>query len=106
MVSFLKRFFRRQQERMRYFPVRVRSRRCGEILETRIDLHNDLAVRYDERGQVTGYYVRKLLQGSGRNRCFDTVEVELFFDARRQLVDRQVHGGTFVDEEPKAETQN
>ena len=55
MVSFLKRFFRRQQERMRYFPVRVRSRRCGEILETRIDLHNDLAVRYDERGQVTGY---------------------------------------------------
>jgi len=67
-------------------------------LETRIDLHNDLAAQYDERGQVSGYYVRKILQGSGKERCFDSVEVELFFEARRQLVDRKAHGGEFVDE--------
>jgi len=63
-----------------------------------VDLLNDLSVQYDDKGQVTGYYVRKLLQGDGRNRCFATVEVELFFDARRGLTDRRVHGGTFVEE--------
>ena len=98
MVSFLKRLFRQRRESLRYYRVRVRSRRCGEILETRIDLHNDLAAQYDERGQVSGYYVRKILQGSGKERCFDSVEVELFFEARRQLVDRKAHGGEFVDE--------
>ncbi len=97
-MSFLSRLFRRKYEDLRFYPVRVRCARCGEILETRIDLHNDLTARYDTNGRVTGYYVRKLLQGSGHNRCFATIEVELFFDARRHLVDRRIRGGTFVED--------
>jgi len=99
VVSVLKRFFLQAEDGIRDYPIRVRSRRCGEILETHIDLHNDLAARYDDRGKVTGYYVRKVLQGSGKNRCFDSVEIELTFDARRQLIDKQIHGGEFVVEE-------
>ncbi len=96
-MSFLSRLFRRKYEDLRFYPVRVRCARCGEILETRVDLHNDLSAQYDDKGRVTGYYVRKLLQGSGHNRCFATIEVELFFDARRRLLERRVHGGEFVD---------
>ncbi len=98
MGSFRSWLFRRKYGEIRFLPVRVRSTRCGEILETRIDLHNDLSARYDDRGRVTGYYVRKLIQGSGLNRCFSTVEVELYFDARRNLVDRRIRGGEFVKE--------
>ena len=96
--SFLSRLFQRKYKETRFLPIRVRSARCGEILETHVDLHNDLSARFDEQGRVTGYYVRKLLQGSGRNRCFDTVEVELLFDAHRNLVERHIHGGEFVED--------
>ncbi len=94
----LKQLIHQKSEAMRFYPVRVRCDRCGEILETRVNLHNDLSARYDERGRVQGYFVRKVLHGSGRTRCFVAVEVELEFNARRELVSRRAHGGTFVDE--------
>ncbi len=97
-MSFLKRLFRRTFEEIRFYPIRVRCARCGEVLEARIDLHNDLSARYDDRARVTGYFVRKVIQGPGRNRCFQAIEVELEFDARRQLVNRRIRGGEFVVE--------
>ncbi len=100
MLERIKRFFERKHAEARFHPVRVRCARCVEVLETRVDLHNDLSVRFDPRGRVQGYYVRKVLHGSGRNLCFAAVEVELFFDAQRRLVDRRIQGGTFLDDAP------
>ena len=72
------------------YRIRVRCHRCGETIETRLDLQRDLSPR-DEGG----YVVRKTLVGSGT--CFQRVEVTLTFDDRRQLGEREIVGGEFID---------
>lgn len=96
-MSILGRLFRRKAEELRFYPVRVRCARCGEVLVARVDLHNDLSAQYDDRGRVTGYFVRKVIQGSGQNRCFAAIEVELLFDARRNVAEKRIRGGEFVE---------
>ena len=73
--------------------VYVRCNRCGEIIPTRIDLLNDLTRDYD-----TGKHrARKVVVGSGENRCFQRIELDLVFDHYKQLVEQQVVGGTIVE---------
>lgn len=76
--------------------VTVRCARCGEVIQGQIHLQNDLSVKDDEDGPH--YFCRKGLVGSGRKRCFNTVTVEYTFDANRNVIDRQIQGGQFVDE--------
>jgi hypothetical protein len=76
----------------RVYAFSVKCNRCGEILEGRVDLSNDLSVEYEEGGDV--FYTRKVL--IGEKRCFQRLEVELKFNANRQLIDQHVTGGQFV----------
>ncbi|MBN1452339.1 MAG: hypothetical protein JW963_15090 [Anaerolineales bacterium] len=69
----------------------VRCDRCGETIEGKVNLSNDLSL--DDEG---GYNVRKVLMGSGH--CFQQIEVTLKFDASRQLQEKQISGGKFVEE--------
>ena len=75
--------------------ITVKCNRCGEIIRTRINLYNDLSADYTESGEPV-YYCRKMLMSEG-GRCFQRVEVELKFDAKRQLLSRDISGGTFVE---------
>jgi hypothetical protein len=75
----------------------VQCDRCAEKIRTRIDLRNDPSIRYGETDRDTIYFCRKAIMGSGR--CFQQIEVELTFDARRRLIDQQIQGGKFIDEE-------
>lgn len=75
----------------RFYVFRVKCKRCGEIIEGRVDLDNDLSM-VDE-GE--GFIVRKGLIGG--NRCFQQIEVELNFDSSRQLQEKSITGGTFVE---------
>lgn len=74
-----------------FFPLRVKCNRCGETVEGRVNLANDLSLEEDGGG----YFVRKVLIGSGR--CFQKIEVELRFSASRQLLEKSARGGTFTD---------
>jgi hypothetical protein len=76
--------------------IAVRCDRCGEIIHGQINLRNDLSVRYEGDDQF--YYVRKGLVGGGETRCFQEVVVEYTFDGQRNVIDRQVTGGRFVDD--------
>ena len=76
-----------------YYTFTVKCKRCGELIEGRIDLGNDLSVEYDEYDGET-YHVHKMLMGE--NRCFQRMEVELKFNSKRELTERQVAGGEFV----------
>jgi hypothetical protein len=76
--------------------VAVRCDRCGEIIHGQINLRNDLSVRYEGDDQF--YYVRKGLVGGGETRCFQEVVIEYTFDGQRNVIDRQVTGGRFVDD--------
>jgi hypothetical protein len=87
------------------FYLYIKCNRCGEVIETRVNLFNDLSVEYSETGSVDAYYCRKVLVGA--NRCYQPIEVGLQFDSRRKLVDKTVSGGQFVDgpEEAAPESQ-
>jgi hypothetical protein len=75
----------------RYYVFQVKCNRCGEIIEGRVDLDNDLSLG-DEGDH---YLVRKGLIGA--NRCFQQIEVEMKFTPERKLAEKNVHGGTFVE---------
>ena len=76
----------------RYYTFNMKCNRCGEIIEGRVDLDNELSVEYE--GDQTVYFVRKGLVGN--NRCFQQIEVELKFDSSRQLREQHATGGQFV----------
>jgi hypothetical protein len=56
-------------------------------------MSNDLSVDYDGEREV--YFVRKGLVGSGR--CFQQIEVEMKFDGNKNLIEKQISGGQFVE---------
>lgn len=92
-MGFLKKLFGgpSAQPQKRYYIFQVKCRRCGEIIEGRIDLDNDLSL--GDEGD--NYIVRKGLIGA--NRCFQQIEVEMTFTQARTLIDKSVAGGTFVE---------
>ena len=75
-----------------YYTFSVKCRRCGEIIEGRVDLNNDLSVEYEDGGDI--YYARKTLMGE--NRCFQRMEVELKFTSSRELLEKHITGGEFA----------
>ncbi|RIK38423.1 MAG: hypothetical protein DCC55_21235 [Chloroflexi bacterium] len=72
------------------------SRRCNEPIAGQVDLLNELSLT--EEGSDHAYYSRKVFSTSGRNRCFDQVEVELWFDQNKNVVEHQVQGGRWLDQ--------
>lgn len=89
------------QPRSNHLQVAVRCRRCGGVVRTQIDLNHDLSVEYGENGMY--YRWRKELVGSGQNRCFQRIAVEYSFDGDRNVTDRRVDGGSFVDQQGQGE---
>lgn len=77
------------------YLITVRCSRCGEKVQARVNMNNDLSVDYDEATGKTTYFCRKVL--IGEKQCFQQITVELTFDQDRKLKDRQVLGGDFVD---------
>jgi hypothetical protein len=87
--------------------VYARCRRCGEPLKARVNLMNDPSL--DDDGEA--WVVRKGIVGSGANRCFQTIEVTLKFDAKKQnVIESEAVGGTLITveeyEELKRVTSN
>ena len=79
----------------RYYIFQVKCKRCGEIIEGRVDVDNDLSVEYESDGDV--FYARKVLMGAGSNHCYQQIEVGLKFNKGRKLLERRVEaGGDFV----------
>jgi hypothetical protein len=77
-------------------PLAVRCNRCGEVIRARVNLRNDLSPDYGDGDGALTYVCRKVLMG--QERCFQQIEVTLRFDANRNLIDRQVMGGEFVEQ--------
>jgi hypothetical protein len=75
----------------------VRCSRCGEKIAVRVDLGGELTPQFGE-GEGA-YYVRKGIVGSGKTRCFQTIEIELYFDTTKRRVSRYITGGEFITKE-------
>lgn len=68
----------------------IRSDRTGEVIRLRLHRYNDLSPNDDFKS----FTVRKTVVGS---KSFDRIEAEFDFNARRELVDSTITGGTLVD---------
>ena len=78
-----------------FYPFSVKCKRCGEIIQGRVNIYNDPSLELDEKDKP--YYIcRKVLIGS-RGTCFQQVEVVFKFDEARRVLDRQISGGEFVE---------
>lgn len=77
----------------RFVDIYVLSRRCNEPIAGRVDLFNELSLAEEEHD----YYARKVLHTSGERRCFDQVEVQLWFNRNKEIVDHQVSGGRWLE---------
>ena len=76
--------------------VYVRCNKCQESLEVRVNLQHDLSVDYDgPKGQ--SYFSRKTIVGSSG--CFQRIEIELAFNHKKKLINREISGGTFIGED-------
>ena len=73
----------------------VKCHRCGEVLQGRANLNSEMSIEYDDSGNTTGYQIRKVL--IGKERCFQQVEVIMSFDAKRNLKDKEVIGGQWLE---------
>lgn len=78
------------------YEIAVRCNRCGEVITGQVNLRNDLSIEYGASETDTSYYCRKVFIGKGR--CFQQIEVELFFDHDRKLSERRIQGGKFLEE--------
>ena len=76
--------------------VYVCCNRCGEQLRSRVNLYNDLSIDYQGRNEQT-YICRKTLVGN--QKCFQRIEIELKFDEKRNLLEREISGGEFIEAE-------
>lgn len=81
------------QSEDRFLPVYLLSLRCREPIAGRIDLMNEISSA-EESDAV--WYARKVFHGSGKSRCFDQVEVQVWLDDNRKLRRHEVTGGRWL----------
>lgn len=85
----------------RIMPIYARATRSRELVSGTVDLYNELSLAEGEDSD--GYYVRKVLHTTGKNRVFEQVEIELWFDRHKRLDRYEVVGGKWLEPEAYAE---
>lgn len=93
----LSRLFRGAAQADRFQNIYVRCNRCGEKIRVRVDMHNELSPEYASGDYPSGYSCRKV--AVGEQRCFQSIEIVLKFDAKRRLLEKEITGGDFLTEE-------
>jgi len=103
-MSLFQKFFRAlsasSQPRGAFYTYSVKCKRCGEVLQGQVNVYNDPSVEFDESGKPF-YTCRKVLVGSG-GMCFQQIETIFKFDENRRVLERQINGGEFVEEQKPA----
>jgi len=83
----------------RYLTIYALSRRCNEPVSGQVDLLNELS-RTDESDYA--YFTRKVLHTSGERRCFSQVDISVYFNQDKQVVNHEVEGGRWLTSEEYA----
>lgn len=92
-MNFLKKLFGYSPQPQRNdFTFTVKCKRCGEEIQGRIDLVNDLSAEYEDDKEF--YFSRKVLMGE--KRCFQRIEVKFKFSGDKQIIDQDIIGGEFT----------
>lgn len=87
---------------MRSFKLIVRCARCGEVIPLRVDRDHELqsvhASEAEEGDPPVEYILRKELVGEG---CQNLIRFTIRFDCDHGLLDSEIEGGEFVEEEDR-----
>jgi len=76
----------------------VQCSRCGEKIKARVDVWNELTPDYDGNSDdPSSYFCRKVL--IGEKLCYQPIELRLRFDKNHKLIQQDIIGGKFIDEE-------
>lgn len=73
-----------------HLVAKVRCKRCGEMIEARVNLNNDLSLELSDGKE--GYICRKGVMGSGEERCYEKFELIMYFDRNRNYLNCDVVG--------------
>jgi len=98
-MGFLKKFggffsSRASVDEASYY-IKVKCNRCGEEIQVRINLYNDLSIEYDDPGNISRYICHKVVVGA--QSCYQPIDVVLKFDSKRRLLEKEVSGGEFME---------
>ena len=91
-MNFLKKLFGVGGSRSKGLYVYVQPKMCDQILRLEVDTKEQLSRNDTE----DGYWVRKVANSP---RCPFEAEVILYFDNNKNLIDREITDGKFVDEQ-------
>ncbi len=94
-MSFFKNLFSPPRRTGTYYPFSVKCKRCGETIQGQVNVNNEPSLELDEKGKPF-FICRKVLIGNGH--CFQQIEVVFKFDEGRQVLERTIHGGEFVED--------
>lgn len=86
----LKAFFTGYAASKNYMNVTIQCKRCGELIQSRVDLNNDLS--YEGNGDSSGFVCRKGMMGTGANYCYEKFEVTLRFDEQKKVLSTEIIG--------------
>jgi hypothetical protein len=75
----------------------VQCNRCGEKLRTRVNTHTELSPEFGNSDMATSFHCRKVLIGD--KLCFQQIELNLTFNDKYQLIEKQISGGRFLTQE-------
>jgi hypothetical protein len=94
-MNFIKKLFSPPTPyRTTFHKFSVKCKRCGEMVQGQINIYNEPSLELDEHDHPF-YVCRKVLMGSGL--CFQQMEVVYKFDKERNVLERQITGGEFVE---------
>jgi hypothetical protein len=65
-------------------------------------MRSELSPEFGNSDNATSFHCRKVL--IGEQRCFQQIEVNLTFDAKYRIVDKQISGGQFITQEEYEQT--
>ena len=104
LLKKLNSLFARTVQSDRNHYLYVQCKRCGEKIRVRVDMSSELSPDYADSGDFpNGYYCRKVVVGE--KRCFQPIEINLKFDGKRRLLEKQIDGGTFLTEDEYLEDE-
>jgi hypothetical protein len=94
-MNFFRSLFSPHRPTGKFYSFSVKCMRCGEIIRGQVNVNNEPGYEINENGKAY-YTCRKVLIGN--RRCFQHIEVVINFDEGRNVLDRKISNGEFVED--------
>ena len=95
MKGFFKKLFRSGSSED-FIEFKVKCNNCSEVITVGVSLKYDL--QQDMDSEAGGYILKKEIQDS---KCFRVITMTAKFNMNKDLIDKSISGGEFIDQLPE-----